>query len=147
MSYPFKLNKMDEKSPIYNSRLIRVYLEFIRRHYPNIDRDYLLEYAKMTKYEVNDTGHWFNQNQVDQFYEIITKKTGNPNISREAGRYSTSTTGMSALRQYGLGFMTLAALYTLMGKLYNTMSRGALVKAKKSLGRTRFKLSLFLNQA
>jgi len=122
---------MDEKLPIYNSRIIRVYLEFIGKQYPHIDRDSLLEYAKMTKYEVNDTGHWFNQNQVDQFYEIVSKKTGNPNISREAGRYTASTKGMSALRQYVLSFMSLTTLYMFMGKLYNTMSRGALVKATK----------------
>ena len=122
---------MDEKSPIYNSRIINVFLEFIGKQYPHIDRDYLLEYAKMTKYEVNDTGHWFNQNQVDRFQEILIRKTGNPNIAREAGRYIASSKGMSALRQYVLSFMSLAALYMFMGKLYNTMSRGALVKATK----------------
>ncbi len=121
---------MDKKS-IYNSRIIRAYLEFIGKHYPHIDRDYLLEYAKMTKYEVNDTGHWFNQNQMDQFQEILTKKTGNLNIARDAGRNIASTKGMSALRQYLLSFISLAALYMFMGKIYNTMSRGAIVKATK----------------
>jgi len=58
---------MDDNSPIYNSRIIRAYYEFLGKQYPHIDRDYLFEYAKMTKYEVNDTGHWFNQNQVDRF--------------------------------------------------------------------------------
>jgi PAS domain S-box-containing protein len=122
---------MDEKTAIYNSRLIRIYLEFIGKQYSHLDRDYLLEYAKMTKYEANDTGHWFNQTQVDRFQEILIRKTGNPNIAREAGRYIASSKGMSALRQYGLSFMSLAALYMFMGKLYNTMSRGASVKATK----------------
>ncbi len=122
---------MDEKSPIYNSRIMKAYYEFIEKQYPHLDRDYLLEYAKMTKYEVNDTGHWFNQTQVDRFQEILIRKTGNPNIAREAGRYIASIKGMSALRQYVLSFMSLAALYMFMGKLYNTMSRAAIVKAKK----------------
>jgi len=122
---------MDKKAPIYNSRLIKVYLEFISKDYPEIDTNFLLKYAKMTKYEVNDTGHWFNQTQVDRFQEILIRKTGNPNIAREAGRYIASSKGMSALKQYVLGFMSLTALYMFMGKLYNTMSRGALVKATK----------------
>jgi len=122
---------MDEKKPIYNSRLIKVYLDFIGKYYPKIDTNFLLEYAEMTKYEVNDTGHWFNQTQVDRFQEILIRKTRNPDIAREAGRYITSTKGMSALRQYVLSFMSLAALYMFMGKLYNTMSRAAIVKAKK----------------
>jgi len=122
---------MDEISPIYNSRITRAYLEFIEKKYPQIDRDYLLGYAKMTKYEVNDTGHWFNQTQVDRFQEMLIRKTGNPNIAREVGRYVSSAEGISTLRQYLLSFISLAALYMFVGKIYNTMSRGALVKVKK----------------
>jgi len=122
---------MKGNSPVYNSRIMRIYIEFVEKKYPHIDTNYLLEYAKMTKYEVNDTGHWFNQTQVDRFYEVTAKKTGNPNIARDAGRYMTSSRGMSGLKQYGLSFMSLAALYMLMGKLYNTMSRAAIVRAKK----------------
>jgi len=68
---------------------------------------------------------------VDRFQEILIRKTGNPNIARDSGRYSMSTKAIGALKQYLLSFMSLAALYMLLGKLYNTMSRGALVKAKK----------------
>jgi len=122
---------MDEKSNIYNSRIIRVYHEFIGKLYPQIDRDELLKYAKMTKYEVNDTGHWFNQTQMDRFQEILIEKTGNPNIARDAGRYTTSSQGISALRQYVISFISLASLYMFTGKLYNTMSRAVIVEAKK----------------
>ena len=122
---------MDDKSPIYNSRIINAYLEFVKNQYPHIKRDDLLEYANMTKYEVNDTGHWFNQTQMDRFQKILIKKTGNPNIARDSGRYSMSTKGIGALKQYGLSFMSLSALYMFMGKIYNTMSRGAFVKATK----------------
>ena len=58
---------MDENSPIYNSRIIRVYLEFMRKKYPRVDPEFLLRYAGMTQYEVNDNGHWFSQIQVNRF--------------------------------------------------------------------------------
>ena len=47
---------MDDNTPIYNSRIVRVYLEFIKEKYPHIDKDYLLHYANMTQYQVNDKG-------------------------------------------------------------------------------------------
>ena len=122
---------MDETTPVYNSRLIRVYLEFIQSKYPHIDRNDLLEHSGISKYEVNDKGCWFNQNQVDRFQEILVRKTGNSNIARNSGRYSMSTKAIGAAKQYILSFMSLADIYMLMGKLYNIMSRGALVKAIK----------------
>ncbi|NNL42823.1 MAG: PAS domain S-box protein, partial [Desulfobacterales bacterium] len=91
----------------------------------------MLKYANMTQYEVNDTGHWFNQAQVDRFQKILVRKTGNSNIARDAGRYITSSRGMSSLKRYFLSFMSLADVYMLMGKLYNTLSRGAFVETKK----------------
>jgi len=122
---------MDEKTPIYNSGIIRVYLEFIGKKYPLIDRSYLLQYAKMTQYEVNDKGHWFNQEQVNRFQDILLETTGNPNIYRESGRYTALSQEISALRQHVLGFISLASAYYFLGKLYSTMSRGAFVKAWK----------------
>ena len=67
----------------YNSRLIKSYLEYLAKHYPDVDIDSLLDYAKMAKLEVEDPAHWFNQHQVDLFHEIMNSKTNNLNISRE----------------------------------------------------------------
>jgi len=116
---------MDDNSAIYNSRIIKIYLEFLKESYPDIDINSLLEYAEIAKYEVEDSAHWFNQRHVDRFHEILVEKTGNPNIAREAGRYSTSTEALGPIKQYTLGFMNLSSMYLLMGKLYPTMSRGA----------------------
>ena len=85
----------------------------------------------MTKYEVEDQGHWFNQRQVDRFHQILVEKTWNPNIAREAGRYAVSSGAMGAFKQYLLGLMSLRSLYILMEKIYPIVSRGADVKAKK----------------
>ena len=122
---------MNDKLPIYNSRIIKVFLKYLGKYYPDIDIDSVLEYAKMTNYAVEDSGHWFYQHQVDRFHEILLKKTGTPNIAREAGRYAASFEGMGALRRYILGLMSLTSVYLLMEKLYPIMSRGADVKAKK----------------
>lgn len=122
---------MDDKTPLYNSRIIKVYLEYIKKHYPKVDIDSILGYAKMTKYEVEDPACWFNQYQVDRFYEIVLEKTGNPNIAREAGRYTVLSGATGALKQYTLGLMNLGSIYLLMEKVYPFMSLGAIIKVKK----------------
>jgi PAS domain S-box-containing protein len=127
----FYLNKMDVKSNIYNSRIIRVYLEFIEKKYPHLDRDDLLKYAKISKYEVHDKGYWLSQDQVDRFHEILVEKSGNPDISRESGRYMAMSQDISALKQHILGFINLTFAYYFLGKFYGVLSRGAIVKAKK----------------
>jgi PAS domain S-box-containing protein len=131
---------MDDRSPIYNSRIIKNYLEYIGRHYPEIDIDSLLEYTGIAEYEVKDPACWFNQHQVDRFHEILVAKTGNPDISREAGRCAVQSGAIGELKQYMLGLMSLASIYLLMEKLYTTMSRAVSVKAKK-LGPNRVEIT------
>ena len=58
-------------------------------------------------------------------------KTGNPNVAREAGRFSASTEGLGAAKQYTLGLMSLNSIYMLMGKLYPLLSRAAEITTKK----------------
>jgi len=123
------VNKADE--PLYNSRIIKIFIDFLEKYYPRVDIDPTLKYAGMTKYEVEDQGHWFSQRQVDRFHEFLLRRTGNSNIAREAGRYGASSGAMGAVKQYILGLMSLMSLYILMEKLYPIMSRGADVKANK----------------
>jgi PAS domain S-box-containing protein len=125
------IGQVSDTSPLYNSRIIKTYLEFVKGSYPNLDIDSILEYAGITRHEVEDQAHWFSQNQTDRFQEILVSRTGNPNIAREAGRFTTSHKGMGPVKQYTLGLMSLASVYLLMGKVAPTMSRAADIKTKK----------------
>ena len=122
---------MSDTTPIYSSRIVKTYLEYIKNSYPDLDIDSILKYAGMTRYEVEDQAHWFSQDQMDHFQEILVKKTGNPSIAREAGRYSTLQKGMGHAKQHLLGFIKPTSVYLLMAKLYPVMSRAATVKVKK----------------
>ena len=122
---------MTNRLPLYSSRITNSYLKYIRDNYPDLDIDSLLEYAGMKRYEVEDSAHWFNQDQTDRFQEALVEKTGNPNIAREAGRYTTLHQGMGPAKQYLLGFIKPTSVYLLMAKLYPIMSRGATIKVKK----------------
>lgn len=122
---------MNNSPPLYNSRIIKTFIEYLRKFYPNLDIDSVLGDAEITRYEVEDPAHWFTQDQTDRFHESLVEKTGNPNIAREAGRYTTSYKGMGPIKQYTLGLMSLTSVYLLMGKVYPIMSRGAAISVKK----------------
>src|SRR5210317_2059688 len=96
---------VSDTSLLYNSGITKTYLAFIKKTYPDLDIDSIINYAGMTKYEVEDPAHWFNQDQTDRFQEILTKKTGNPNIAREAGQYVMSYEGLGPGKKYALGLM------------------------------------------
>ncbi|MFC1856775.1 GAF domain-containing protein, partial [Thermodesulfobacteriota bacterium] len=123
--------KYSDSSPIYNSRIIKVFIEYLKKKYPEVDIDIVLDYSGINRQAVDDQAHWFNQTQTDRFYEIMVKETKNPHIAREAGRYAISSGAMAAAQQYTIGLMGLSYVYRFMGKLYNIVSRGATVKAKK----------------
>ncbi|MBW2311522.1 MAG: PAS domain S-box protein [Deltaproteobacteria bacterium] len=131
---------MNEQLPVYNSRNIKTYLEYLSRYHPDIDTDSLLEYAGMTRYEVEDPGHWFTQDQIERFHEILDEKTGDPNISRGAGRYAATSTASGALKKYTLGFMTPAVAYWVIEKIAPHLTRAQSLKARK-LGPNKFEVT------
>jgi PAS domain S-box-containing protein len=131
-----KPNQMDaarteDYTPLYNSRVINTYVEYLNNYYPDVDIDILLESADMAISEVEDPGYWFSQHQVDRFHEIVVAKTGNKNIAREAGRHAVSAKKIGAPKQYALGLMNLSSVYLMMGTLSSMMTRGATAKVKK----------------
>jgi PAS domain S-box-containing protein len=122
---------MSESPPLYNSRLTKIYVQYLQKYYSDLDLDSILTDAGITRYEVDDPAHWFTQEQIDLFNDIVVSRTGNPNISREAGRYSTSSEGLGATKQYILGLMNPNAIFLLVGKVYPLLSKAADVRSKK----------------
>jgi PAS domain S-box-containing protein len=123
---------MSESTPLYNSRLNKIYVQYLREYYPDIEVDSVLEEAGIANYEIEDPAHWFTQEQQDRLHDILVARTGNPNIAREAGRYTASSEGLGATKQYALGLMSPTTIYLLMEKMYALMSRGSDVSARKT---------------
>ena len=59
--------------PLYSSRITNTYVEYLQKFYPDINIDTILEYSGMTRYEVEDPGHWYTQKQVDRFHERVVE--------------------------------------------------------------------------
>jgi class 3 adenylate cyclase len=121
--------RIDE--PLYNSRLIRNYVEYLRKFHPDLDINDILAYSWITTYELEDQGHWFSQWQVDRFHERLAHLTGDSTISRKVGRYAASSEASGALRNYTLGFMTPGAAYWLFEKIASHATRACTFKSRK----------------
>lgn len=120
-----------EDAPLYSSRIIKAYVEYLKECYPEVDITPILDYADMTTYEIEDQAYWFTQRQVDRFYEIVVQKTGNINTARDAGRYVIYSKAYQAINQYALGFITPANAYSLVQKLSANISRAVILETKK----------------
>ena len=116
---------LSKDKPIYNSRITKNYLQYLEHYFPSIDIEPLLKYAGMTRYEVEDPSHWFTQQQVDRFHEIVVQESGRPDISLNVGRYIGSNKGMGILKQYTIGFVGPAFVYLAAGKVAEKFSRGS----------------------
>ena len=116
-------------SPIYNIRLLRIYIDFIERNYPNVNIDKILEYSGISRLQLNDYGYWYNQNQANRFQKIVIAETGNNKIAKEAARQLMQSQNLFA--QYLMGFKTPGAVALGIGKIYPKGSIGAKASAKK----------------
>jgi putative nucleotidyltransferase with HDIG domain len=118
--------------PLYNSRIINGCIKFIKRNYGYVNTSELLSYAKMERYQVEDEGHWFTQEQGDLFTEKMIQLTGNKNIAREAGRYAASPDAIGVMRQYALGLIGPARAYETIGKYAPNFTRSTTYDSKKT---------------
>ena len=130
---------MNNDTPIYNSRITKIYIEYLQKAYPDIHIGTVLHHAGMTEGETADQAHWFSQNQVDRFQEAVVRETQNPNIAREAGRYAFASQGLGVARHYILGLLKPSSFYLLISKVYSVFSRGVTLSAKK-VGKNRVEI-------
>ena len=116
--------------PLYNSRILKNYVEYLSTYLPDIDIAPLLNYADIETYQLDDEGHWLTQKQVDRFHAMLAKTTQDPDISRKVGRFSVTSRASGALAQYVMGFINPATAYGVLEKINANLSRGAVFKTK-----------------
>lgn len=132
---------MEPEPPLYNSAIVRTFVKFVQLRYLHINIGELLESAGMKAYEVEDEGHWFTQGQVDVFHETLVKMTGNPQIARDAGRFTSSQESMGSLSRYGLGMAGPARVFEGITALTRRYTRSATYESRR-LGKTVFELTV-----
>jgi putative nucleotidyltransferase with HDIG domain len=127
--YKDKLSKSN--TPLYNSRIIKAYLQLVRKKYPGINISELMDHAGMTSHEVDDQGHWFTQKQVDRFYEELVRITGSKDLAREAGRCAALPEAIGAIRYYFYSFANPARFYEVIEQAFANFSRTVHYQARQ----------------
>ncbi|MBW2412413.1 MAG: PAS domain S-box protein, partial [Deltaproteobacteria bacterium] len=122
---------MNDQQPLYNSRVNKAYIDYLRMNFPQIHINSVLKMAGIADYEIEDSAHWFTQEQQDRLHDILVAETGDADIARKVGRFVTSSESAGTVKQYSLGLMNPTAIYLLMEKLYPLLSRGADVSSRK----------------
>lgn len=122
---------MTDSPALYNSRIMRTYLEYLRISYSNTDIQEILDNAGITAEEIADTAHWFTQQESDRFYTAVVEKTGDAAIARKAGRYSASSEGLGLVKQYVTGLMTTELALLSLRKITPFLIRHATIDVKK----------------
>lgn len=126
-----EVQPIDKNTPLYNSRNLNVYLKLIKNRYSYVNIDDLLRFADMEIQEVEDEGHWFNQEQINKFYYRLVQVTGNKNIAREAGRYAASPEALGTIKKYVLGFVSPETAYKLIDRYAPLLTRSSKYESKK----------------
>ena len=119
------------EKPLYNSRIIGLYLNLIRSRYSYINVNELLAFAGMKPYEARDDSHWFTQSQVNRFYERLVQLTGSPNIAREAGRYGASPDSRGLVRNFVLGMLDISTAYYMIKRATPHFTKSTTYESKK----------------
>lgn len=120
---------MTEK-PLYNSAIIENYIHLLKADYPHINIEDLLFDANIEPWEL-DPGNWFTQSKMNTFYQLISKRTNTPHISRYAGRFSVANRADNIMRQSALSQLSPSNLYDLIGQICPKYSKAMKVYSKK----------------
>ncbi len=130
---------------LYNSRITKNYLEYLKVHHPEADIPSILNEAGISLQQVEDGGHWFTQEDVDRFHEALVRAVGDDDISRKVGRYSALSAAAGDIRRYVLSFLNPSAVYKMLGLILGRVSRASLVSTKH-LGENRTEVTVQLKQ-
>ncbi len=122
-------NCIDE--PLYNSRLLKNYVEYVRRVHPEIDVAELIREAGLSPYELEDQAVWFTQRQVSRFHDVLQSRAGDPEISRKVGRFAATSQASGIVRQYALGFMSPSTAYRMLERIAANLSRSFTLRTYK----------------
>ncbi|MDZ4165740.1 MAG: GAF domain-containing protein, partial [Smithellaceae bacterium] len=117
--------------PLYNSILIKTYVEYLRHKHPHVNIEEILHNAGISDCQLEDGGHWFTQEDINRFYEKVAMQVDGPSSAREAGRYSATAQGSSIIRQYATSFLSPMITYWMLEKLAATLTRHAFFKVNK----------------
>ena len=115
---------MSDAPRLYNSRVVKNYLEYLERQHPDVSLERLLAACGIDRAKVEDPGHWLTQEEINRFHAALDDAVKEPHLAREAGRFAQEAHASGMLKRYALGFMTPMMAYRSLNRLASEWTRG-----------------------
>jgi PAS domain S-box-containing protein len=141
----FEQQNTQAEQNLYNSRILQLYIDHLKDHYPSVCTQELLDYAGIALHELEDPNQWFSQRHIDRFHEILSEKIGYSNISREVGRRAALSRVTGPFMHYILGFMNIASAYGQVAKIASSLTRANIFSCRKT-GRNSVEVTVRLRE-
>lgn len=117
-----------DQTPLYKSGIIGNYINYLESHRVDLDTDELLRCSGLTRFDINDEGHFLSQAQINRFHRCLDDVLTDPKIAYKVGLHALRMKSTGTIKQYGLQFITPAAMYKAVDRLYPKWSKGHVSK-------------------
>ena len=132
---------IDDQTPLYNSSILGNYINYIRAQKLDVDVDDLLRCTGITRFDLNDAGHFFTQQQVNAFHECLNERLPGQDIAYEVGQQAPYLKSSKTVLQYGLQFITPQTMYKAFERVHLKWCRGHWCKAT-AIGKTQAEVTV-----
>ncbi len=114
---------INDKTPLYSSGAIKNYIHYIESRKLDVDVDDLLSCSGISRFDLNDEGHFFTQKQFSTFYKCLIERQPDKEIAYKVGQHVPYMKSSETITQYGLQFVTPQAIYKAFGNIFLKWSR------------------------
>ena len=101
---------INDQTPLYNSGIVGNYLNYFESYHHDLDIDELLRCSGLTRYDIDDQGHFLTQAQVNRFHRCLDDRLPDPQISYKVGKHALIAESTGTMRRYSLQFVTPATI-------------------------------------
>ena len=117
-----------DQTPLYNSGILGNYIHYLESHHVDVDIDELLGCSELTRFDINDGGHFLTQAQINRFHHCLDEALDDPEISYKVGQHALHMKSTGTIKQYELQFITPKAMYKAVDRLYPKWSKAHVSK-------------------
>jgi len=135
---------LNDRTPLYKSSIVGNYVNYLKSR-GKVDIDDLLRCCGLDLIDINDEGYFLNQEQINEFHRCLDERLENPEISYKVGLHALKMKSTGTLMQYGLQFITPAAMYKAVDRVYPKWAQGH-VSRTTIIGKNRARISVSVRQ-
>ena len=97
---PADKTAFSDQTPLYNSGILGNYINYLESHHVDVDIDELLRCSRLTRFDINDEGHFLTQAQINRFHRCLDEALDDPEISYKVGQHALHMKSTGTIKHY-----------------------------------------------